>query len=70
MNSNIDWSVFDKYSESTNKCRCGAVYRSHCKGIVTPTGFSLITRKPCPGCGKSVDNVWSSSTDVEEQILE
>lgn len=62
----IDWSIFDKWSENTVYCRCGAVYRSHTKMTTGDDGaLHLHCRKPCPACGKSIDNHWKVSSDVE-----
>jgi hypothetical protein len=46
----IDWTVHDKFPESTCACLCGAVFRSHAK-YVMPSG--LVSRKPCPLCGNT-----------------
>ena len=49
----VDWSVFDKYSESTCYCRCGCVFQSHSK--IDMELRRSIARKPCPECGKNDD---------------
>lgn len=52
----IDWSPFDKWSENTCECRCGTVFRSHSKTVMTgataPGHLELRSRKPCPACGR------------------
>jgi hypothetical protein len=63
--SEVDWTAFNKYSEDTIECRCGAVYRSHAKAKLLETGFTVITRKPCPACGKDRGHVRSARTDPE-----
>lgn len=50
----IDWSEFDRFSEDTMHCRCGVVFRSHGKTVLTPHPHH-VTRKPCPGCWKNND---------------
>lgn len=59
----IDWTVFDKYSEDTCYCGCGAVFRSHGKFVNKPK-CGLVTRKPCPACGKN-DDICRLSADPE-----
>lgn len=59
----IDWSVFDKYPESDCYCLCGVIFRSHGKFII-PTG--LISRKPCPVCGKNDLSRISSDPEIYE----
>ena len=61
--SAIDWSLFDKWSESTCTCRCGQVFRSHAKYAAARGG--LISRKPCPGCGRD-DDARSVRSDPEK----
>lgn len=63
--SAIDWAPFDRFSENTNDCRCGATYRSHCKATTIDGTFTLVSRKPCPGCGETVGNIRKSSSDPE-----
>ena len=49
---NIDWSKFIDF-EDTCHCRCGKVFRSHAKFVIAVK--KVITRKPCPQCGKDND---------------
>ncbi len=55
--ADIDWTVFDQWSESTCECHCGTVFRSHSKTVATgataPAHLEIRSRKPCPGCGQS-----------------
>ena len=48
--SEIDWSRFDRFSESACECICGVRFRSHAKIITTPSP-NLLSRRPCPSCG-------------------
>lgn len=50
----IDWTVFDKYPENTCECMCGVQWMSHGKFVAAAGG--VVSRKPCPGCGRS-DNI-------------
>jgi hypothetical protein len=65
VNQEIDWSVFDPYSESTCACLCGCVFRSHSK-FVTDSG--IVSRKPCPECGKHA--LQRASSDPETMNIE
>lgn len=66
----IDWRPFDGDPEPACTCRCVferlkdgdeiPTFRSHVKIV----GGSIITRKPCPDCGRT-DNVRSVSSDPE-----
>jgi len=53
MNSTIDWSSFDKYLESNCECSCGVTFQSHAKAVRDGISWTLVSRKPCPKCGKS-----------------
>lgn len=64
--SEIDWSIFDKYPEDTCDCRCGKVFRTHSKFVAELS--RVITRKPCPDCGKN-DNFRKISSDPEKWTL-
>jgi hypothetical protein len=66
----IDWSPFDQWPESTVTCRCEAVYRSHSKVVALPSGLTIVTRKPCPGCGQSEGNARSVRSDPETMTIE
>ncbi len=57
----FDWSPFDKYSHNTCYCRCGTVFRAHSRFF---KDYGLVTRTPCPGCGKNSD-VRRASSDPE-----
>ena len=66
----IDWSIFDKYSESTCECGCGAIYRSHAKIAPDTDGMlRMHSRKPCPSCGKLVGHLQRVSSDPEVMTL-
>jgi hypothetical protein len=39
--------------EDTASCRCGTAYRSQCR--IDMKAMKLLSRKPCPGCGKKDD---------------
>ena len=58
----IDWSIFDQYSEDTCFCKCGTIYRSHTK---MTNKLKLISRKQCPNCNKSEDNLIRVSSEPE-----
>jgi len=60
----LDWTVFDKYSESTCRCACEKVYRSHTKVVFEDGKPRCRSRKPCPQCGS--DNPMSVYGDREE----
>ena len=45
----IDWTKLDSYPESTCECACGRVFRSH---STYDQHRGLVSRKPCPGCGR------------------
>jgi len=51
----IDWSGFDKYEESVCDCRCGTSFLSHDKLIKDGDRLKIVTRKPCPSCGRNDD---------------
>lgn len=59
----IDWSTFDDLPESECECRCGAIFRSHTKGIYRDRVLA-ISRKPCPSCGRN-NNLRRVSSDPE-----
>jgi hypothetical protein len=61
----IDWASFDKYPESTCECRCGTVFRSHCKFVMEPP--ALRSRKPCPSCGETVMS--RATSDPETDVI-
>ena len=63
----IDWSIFNGDPEATCYCRCGAVFRSHAKGIYR-VGYRSVTRKHCPKCGQN-DNCNRISFDPESFTL-
>lgn len=65
----IDWSVFEGMSKTTCHCRCGTVYSSHAKGIGVKGEFQMITKTPCPACGKNVNNCRRYSTPPERWTL-
>ncbi len=48
----IDWSVFDAYERSEVSCHCGTEFLSHAKAAMTLTPPRVVSRQPCPGCGK------------------
>jgi hypothetical protein len=51
----IDWSEFDKYPESICECRCRTSYHSHAKAIREGIEWKLVSKTPCPSCGKADD---------------
>lgn len=57
MNYKIDWSIFDGMPENTCYCRCEAIYASHTKIVKDGDKLALISRKPCPKCGKTKNNL-------------
>ena len=62
----IDWTPLLKYEPNENECRCGKVFISHSK-FVKDKG--MITRFPCPGCGRS-DRVRRSSSPPEKWSID
>lgn len=68
MATPIDWSVFDKYPDDTCFCRCGSEFRSHAKFATVAGSSGLVSRKPCPACGKA-DDIWMVSADSETYTL-
>lgn len=62
---NIDWSKFDKFSENSVECHCGAAYRSHTKAVAQgEQGMVIMSRKACPSCGRH-DNVRAARSGPE-----
>jgi hypothetical protein len=67
----IDWSKHDTFPESTNTCRCGAVFRAHTKAVFDPAPGGkarIVSRKPCPECG-TYANLSGSSSDPETMTI-
>jgi len=65
MTTKIDWTTFDRFPESTLTCACGATFRSHSKYVL---GSGIVSRKPCPGCGKT-NLIAASRGDPEEMTI-
>jgi hypothetical protein len=65
----IDWTPFDKYPKSTCTCRCGVRFRSHGKAVFENNSVALVSRDPCPACGKT-DDLTGISSDPEELVLD
>ena len=63
----IDWSEFNKWPESEITCGCGAVYQSHCKFVNEPKR-GTVSRRPCPGCGRT-DDVRQASSPPERMTI-
>ncbi len=61
MKRPTDWAGFDSFPENTCECTCGAVFRSHSR---YSHSRGLISRIPCPTCGKD-DALRKASSDVE-----
>lgn len=69
----VDWSVFDQFSEMTCYCNCGPfpgfTYRSHTKLVTTAEKkFLHVSRNPCPNCGSNC-NLRGSSSDPEQVVV-
>ena len=64
MTQSIDWTPFDRFSESTCTCVCDAVYRSHAKFVMA---LGLVARKPCPACGSTA--LRGASSDPEAMTI-
>lgn len=47
----IDWSKFGGEVSSTCTCICGREFRSH--GGVDYASMKLVSKDPCPGCGRT-----------------
>ncbi len=58
----IDWTMFDRWPEDTCFCRCGGIFRSHGKWIMSEK--RIIARSPCPKCGKN-DDCYRVKSDPE-----
>lgn len=52
IDSELDWTKFDKYTEYDCTCHCGEHYKSHARYVGIQ---GLVARKPCPKCGKVTD---------------
>lgn len=66
----VDWAPFDPYPENTCECHCGATYRSHTKAVmVAGTGFRIVSRRACPGCGETVGNLRAARSDPETMTI-
>lgn len=63
----IDWSAFDKFPQDTCYCRCGTAFRSHGKFVMAPSP-GIVSREPCPSCGKT-DDIAKVSSDPELYTL-
>jgi hypothetical protein len=61
----IKWEAHNQYPENTCECRCGAIFRSHSRYSSTR---GLISRKPCPACGKD-DGLRAARSDPEEMTI-
>lgn len=57
----INWTKFTG-AEDTCYCRCGKVFRSHAKYVMSAA--RMVTRKECPSCGKN-NNCWRVASDSE-----
>jgi hypothetical protein len=64
----IDWSSFDQYPEHTCECSCGCTFRSHCKVVSDGIAMHIVTRKPCPTCGKD-NELRSARSDPETMTI-
>lgn len=69
MTHGINWSLHYKYPRDSITCRCGAVYRSHAKGISRNGTFTVATELPCPGCGSDIDHVRAASSEPERVTI-
>lgn len=61
--ASIDWSGRGPV-DTTNYCRCGAVFRSHYKFKWIEGKGVGVTKDPCPACGSHLD-IFRSSSDPE-----
>lgn len=66
----IDWFASDKYPQDTCHCKCGAVYRSHCKLVTVNERLVHVTRVRCPKCSDFVGNCKRIIGDPEKMVLE
>jgi hypothetical protein len=64
-----DWQRMDQFAEDDIFCRCGMSYHSHAKAVMQDGHMVVITRKPCPVCGKSVGNARRVSHPTEYMTL-
>jgi Zn finger protein HypA/HybF involved in hydrogenase expression len=46
----IDWKKFDKRVTTQCECKCGELFNSH--GGVDYETKTLVSKDPCPKCGK------------------
>jgi len=58
----INWMEFDKWTKDTCYCRCDKIFRSH--GRFDMKAGRIITRLPCPNCGKN-DDCYRIQSDPE-----
>lgn len=56
----LEWREYEGEPEGNCECLCGVVFRSHARGVFRPTvrggtgtEIGLVSRKPCPSCGKT-----------------
>jgi len=66
--SDVNWTEFDQFPEDTCDCRCGKTYRSHVKAVMKEK-LTLVSRKPCPNCGKTEDHLRRVSSDPEKWTI-
>jgi len=59
--SDFDWDAFDDFPENEVECSCETVFRSYSRWTF-PVG--IVSRKPCPSCGRS-EGHRASRSDVE-----
>jgi hypothetical protein len=65
-----DWSEMDRFGKSTCYCRCETVFRSQAKVAFDASGKPwLLTRTPCPACGRD-DACRRVSSDPETMTID
>lgn len=65
----IDWTIFDNEPESTCYCVCEQVYRSHTKLKLEGKTFIHYSKKPCPKCKKTENNLRRVISDPEHYVI-
>ena len=62
----IDWTVFQKHMPNILYCRCGGIWYSHDKFIMSHG--KVVPEHPCPSCNR-FDRVFRSEGPTEELVI-
>jgi transcription initiation factor IIE alpha subunit len=63
----IDWSSDEKFAKPLITCECGETYFSQHKAVHEEDSVRYVSKDPCPGCGKQIDNFVKASYGVESK---